>query len=1150
MSRCVVVAVVRHVFAAVFAAIIAFGTGVSHAAAQSNTPTGSEQPNYPAPPPSVPAPPPVALPQPIPHAHEASCNGCTRPVEPCRPDCAERCMHCPSPPPCAAEAAERCGEHCAPRSACNSDRDAARCPAKGEDEGSAASLPLDGKLKLSAFALYAERSLRLGKCDRVRGGDIGVRSVSDPAADWKLRIGDRAHIDVNRIAVAPSVSIGVGVAVGLIATDRFRDDGVRLGPLAAFPAAGMPPLPLVFGGGAGPDVTVSRDFALALSPGSYGTLSVDGVLLLNPGRYAVGKVRVGDGGRIVAITGGVELAIANTLTVGRQAAVYSDFDLPAKQFKLAVAGYDVDGNPAASFGEGSRVRALLAASHGALSLADHAHATGAFAAFDIAAGEDVRVKFEDGLPDDAADQHGSQQLSGYFTAPIMAAAIAGPVPRSQVISLAIGLPARDPNALRQAVHDAADPASPAFRKYLTPSQFAAAHGAVAADYQGVIDWAKALGLTVVATYPNRLLVDVSGTAEQIEQALFVGLNQRLRPDGSRFYALDRDPSINLAVELLWISGLENRVIAKPGAGSGGAGPPAGAFNSKDLRAAYASCTALTGAAQTVGLFELDGFTAADITAYECQIGGTACTAGVPSAAVPNVATTLLPAAPSPARATGAPTTVAGSFEAALDIEMAIGVAPGLAGVQVFEAPNTGNAAFHNDILTSMATTVPLINQLSSSWFFSTDANTQQALYELALQGQSFLQAAGDQGAVSWGTDPGDIRDLDAVTVVGGTALTLTGSPPVYSSETPWNAAGEGAGGGGIAANVALPAYQAGVDMSKNGGSTTNRNLPDVAAVASNIGVVSTNPTTGTQTTGSAIGSSAAAPIWAGLIAIANQQSASGPPGAGRVGNANAFLYSIGKDATAYPASFNDVAAGNNNGSCPGLTGTSSSVCQVPVINPVTGLPVINPVTGTPFTQNVWTTAASNFSAIKGYDLATGWGSPKCALLNELATGTTTATAASPANITYHQTGACNGFSTSTGITSAGVNQAYVLFGIEKIDNSGGSAAFNYDPTKLYVQQATRNFIDPGLSIYPNIIGPFASIATTVAKGTTLPFSVSGQGALVVQTTDANGSKEANQTAYFLKYNAAPTDPPVLLTKSDATRTSWPNTEDCATISLH
>ena len=105
----------------------------------------------------------------------------------------------------------------------------------------------------------------------------------------------------------------------------------------------MPPLPLAAGGGTGPDVAIGRDEALALQPAEYGTLTVDGVLLLNPGRYRVAKVRVGDGGRIAAITGDVRLDIADSLTVGRHAAIDSDFGLSARQFRIFVAGYDADG---------------------------------------------------------------------------------------------------------------------------------------------------------------------------------------------------------------------------------------------------------------------------------------------------------------------------------------------------------------------------------------------------------------------------------------------------------------------------------------------------------------------------------------------------------------------------------------------------------------------------------------------------------------------------------------------------------------------------------------------------------------------------------------------------------------------------------------
>ena len=992
-------------------------------------------------------------------------------------------------------------------------------------------MPAKGALPLTGFALYAERSLRLGRCGTVEGGGLGVRATTKDGEKAQLSIGAHSWIDPKRLVAGPSVGLGDDVVVGLIATDRFLDDGVLLGAPVSFPAAQMPPLPLAPGGGGGADIAVARDHALALLPGTYGTLAVDGALALNPGVYRVGRVHVGDGGRIVAITGEVRLVVSGAFSVGRRAAIYSDFHLPAGQFQILVAGYGGSDAPAASIGEHSRVRALLAAPHGSLSLGDHVRATGAFAAFDIAAGEDVRVRFEDGFAADDPGQSGSQPLTGYLNAPILDAPIVGPAPASQTITLAVGLPAQNPDAMKQAAHNVADPKNSAFRKYLTSSQIAATYGAPQADYQAVVDWAHVHGLTVASTYPSRLLVGVSGTAEQIEQALYIGLDERLRPDGSTFYALDRDPSIDLAVKLLWVSGLDNRVLAKPGAGSG----PGGSYNSANLRAAYASCTSSTGTGQTVGLFELDGFTAADIPAYECKLAGATCTAsGVVTSTVPNV--TPVPVVGSAALS---PATVNGAGEVTLDISMAIGAAPGLTQVSVFEAPNGGGTANNDLILSQMATTQPLANQLSSSWFFTTDANTQPALYVLALQGQTFLQASGDQGSNSWGTDPGDIRDLDAVIVVGGTALTLTsGSPPAYSSEAVWNIAGQGASGGGIATGAAIPSFQTGISMSTNGGSTVNRDLPDVAAVASNLGVIFTNPTTGVQAQVFFIGTSAAAPIWAGLVALANQQSASSPTGSGRVGDMNPFLYTvIASNATAYAASFTTFTSGNNSGACPGQVGTNSAVCNV-----VTG----TTPAGKPIVTDTWTPGSGKYSAVQGYNLVTGLGAPKCALLSELANGALAPTSSGTATITYHQTGACNGYATSSGITSAGDQQAFVAFGIERLDNTAGTAAFAFDPTKLYVQQAVDNFIDPGES--SAIAGPFGAVVTNIPAGQVLSYSVSAQAVTIVQTTNPNGAQEASQTPYSLKYKAAPTDPTVLLTKSDATQTSWPYTPDCATLS--
>jgi hypothetical protein len=294
----------------------------------------------------------------------------------------------------------------------------------------------------------------------------------------------------------------------------------------------------------------------------------------------------------------------------------------------------------------------------------------------------------------------------------------------------------------------------------------------------------------------------------------------------------------------------------------------------------------------------------------------------------------------------------GQGEVTIDIQMAIAMAPGLSQVVVYEAQNDGNIARINDVLNKMAGSG--INQLSSSWFITVDQNTQPILYSMVTQGQSFFECAGDEGSSSWTTDPSDIRDLDGVTVVGGTTLTVGGAPLAYQSETTWDLAGQGAGGGGIAANTSSPLNQA--SFSQGLGFPGKRTLPDVSLVATGeFGFLN-----GSQN--QSFGTSLAAPLWAGFVALANQQAQSS--GIGAVGYVNTFLYDIASAVPAiYNGSFNDIADGSlNAGSCP--SGVASSVCA----------------------GNKWAVATSgNYAANTGYDLATGLGTPKCFLLNELAT---------------------------------------------------------------------------------------------------------------------------------------------------------------------
>jgi kumamolisin len=210
---------------------------------------------------------------------------------------------------------------------------------------------------------------------------------------------------------------------------------------------------------------------------------------------------------------------------------------------------------------------------------------------------------------------GRQQLAGYVLPAFHKAPLVGPVPQADAITLEVGLQIRDPKGLNSFIADVSDPASANYRHYLTPAQFAATYGPTPTDYSALDSWAAASGL-ITSGYSNRLLLNVSGTVGDVERALHVNLNQYERPDGSIFYAPDREPSLDSSTTVLRISGLDNYVVPTPRAGSG----PGGSFIGPDFRSAYASCTSLTGTGQSVGLVAFDGFTASDITTYEALAG--------------------------------------------------------------------------------------------------------------------------------------------------------------------------------------------------------------------------------------------------------------------------------------------------------------------------------------------------------------------------------------------------------------------------------------------------------------------------------------------------------------------------------------------------
>jgi uncharacterized repeat protein (TIGR03803 family) len=519
-----------------------------------------------------------------------------------------------------------------------------------------------------------------------------------------------------------------------------------------------------------------------------------------------------------------------------------------------------------------------------------------------------------------AQAAGRQVLRGHVPAAVARLSPVGRLPGTNRLNLAIGLPLRNQEALTNLLRQIYDPASPNYRHYLTPEQFTEQFGPTEKDYQAVISFAKANGLTVTGTHPNRILVDVSGSVADIERALHVTLRVYQHPTEKRmFHAPDVEPSLDLAVPILGISGLDDyslprpRVIAKPLAQ--GQNPPApnagwgpnGTYMGNDFRAAYVPGYSRTGSGQIVGLLQFDGYNSNDIAYYESH-------AGLPSVTLSNV---LLDGFD------GIPTGSGGEVEVSLDIEMAISMAPGLSKVIVYEAGPAGN---WHDILNRMATD-NLAKQLSCSWYIPNggpDPVADQIWQQMAAQGQSFFNASGDDDAYTGLIDfPGD---TPYITQVGGTTLTTSGPGGSWVSETVWNWGSGTGSGGGISTSYSIPSWQTNIDMTTNQGSTTMRNTPDVALTSDNVYVRADRQDINVG------GTSCAAPLWAGLTALINELALENgePP----VGFINPAVYALGRSGS-YVSCFHDITTGNNE----------------------------SPHSPT------------RFSAVPGYDLCTGWGTP-------------------------------------------------------------------------------------------------------------------------------------------------------------------------------
>ena len=563
----------------------------------------------------------------------------------------------------------------------------------------------------------------------------------------------------------------------------------------------------------------------------------------------------------------------------------------------------------------------------------------------------------------AADA-GLRALRGHMPEIVSHLQAKGNLPAATDLNLAIGLPLRNCEALTNLLRQIYDPTSTNYHHYLSPEQFAAQFGPTESDYQAVINFAQANGLSVTATAPNRMLVNVSGKASKIEKAFHVTL--RTYPHASEhrdFFAPDTEPSVPAGLDIQDVSGLENyrrpqphlkfkpaatqpsgmtksaAPSATPNAGTG----PGGNYIGNDFRTAYVPGTPLNGSGQTIALVQFDGYLASDIIAYENLAGRT----NIP---LQNVLIDGF---------SGVPTGTGGEVEVSLDIEMVISMAPALAKVILYEG-NPFN--FHpNNVLNRIATDNSA-RQVSCSWGWTGGPNltTDQIFQQMAVQGQTFFNASGDSDAftasgINSVDDPrnfGEPSSCPFITQVGGTTLTMGSGGVSYTSETVWNwgirYGLDGIGScGGISSFYAIPAWQTNINMTVPQGSATQRNIPDVAMAADDVFVIADG---GVFYNGVG-GTSVAAPLWAGFTALVNQQATNNNHAP--VGFINPALYKIASGAN-YAACFHDITTGNNKwSSSPALfsAATNYDLCTglgtptgTNLINALTAAGVNNPIT--------------------------------------------------------------------------------------------------------------------------------------------------------------------------------------------------------------
>ena len=522
----------------------------------------------------------------------------------------------------------------------------------------------------------------------------------------------------------------------------------------------------------------------------------------------------------------------------------------------------------------------------------------------------------------------------------------GALSGTTTLAATVTLQPRDPAGLQAFASQVATPGSSVYHDYLSVAQFAQRFGPTTAQINAVEASMRAHGLHPGSVSPNGLSIRVVASAQRLEHAFSTSFERYVLAGGRTAFANVSAPLLDASVAktVQGVIGLDTLATPRPigllhPQGSraraqtphvvtGGPQPCAAATSAQSSAQGSGSHTADQlasayrfsslygsgdlGAGQTIALYELEPYDPNDIAAYQACYGTSTAVSDVP--------------------VDGGAGSGAGAGEAALDIEDVIGLAP-KANILVYSGPNSNSGSPGSGPYDTYSTIISqdVAKVISTSWGIcesqqgSSNAAGEYTLFEeAATQGQTIVAAAGDSGAEDCtdangnpiaGLAVDDPGSQPFVTGVGGTTLNALGPPP---GETVWNESSQnppaGAGGGGISSFWTMPSYQSSAAASLNvfnassSGSPCHatsggycREVPDVSADAdpytghliyyNGAGTVSGAPS-GWVGIG---GTSAAAPLWAALLALTDASRAcNGTP----IGFANPVLYRAAGNAYA------------------------------------------------------------------------------------------------------------------------------------------------------------------------------------------------------------------------------------------------------------